>query len=316
MTEGRYADPAALRRAVTDRLRTLARDQHAQLADLQRQFAYDRLLARLFVSEPDRWVLKGATALLARLGGAARHTLDVDLYRPGERLVETEAALRAAAASDLGDFLRFALAPGRRVAEGRDTIRIAVNAYLGATEFATFHVDLIAGIVMTGEPDEVRPLVPLALPGIPAPNYRVYPIADHVADKLCALLETHPRATGPAQPSTRYRDLADLAVIAHTQPLDAELVVRAVASEARRRRLTLPDGLPTPDAARWRPGYARVARDVPGLVEQDLNDALVTVRQLVDPILSRSATGTWDPAALSWGDRTWTAKPERRGSLR
>ena len=71
MTERRYADPTALRRAVTDRLRTLARDQHAQLADLQRQFAYDRFLARLFVSEPDRWVLKGATALLARLGGAA-----------------------------------------------------------------------------------------------------------------------------------------------------------------------------------------------------------------------------------------------------
>lgn len=123
MTERRYPDPAALRRAVTDRLRTLARDQHAQLADLQRQFAYDRFLARLFLSEPDRWVLKGATALLARLGGAARHTLDVDLYRPGERLAQAEAALRAAAASDLGDFFRFALAPGRRVAEGRDTAK-------------------------------------------------------------------------------------------------------------------------------------------------------------------------------------------------
>ena len=33
------------------------------------------------------------------------------------------------------------------------------------------------------------------LPGIPAPRYRVYPMADHIADKLCALLETHPRAT-------------------------------------------------------------------------------------------------------------------------
>jgi hypothetical protein len=170
MTERRYADPTALRRAVTDRLRTFARDQHAQLADLQRQFAYDRLLARLFLSEPDRWVLKGATALLARLGGAARHTLDVDLYRPGERLAEAEAALRIAAASDLGDFFRFVLAPGRRVAEGRDTIRIAVTAYVGATEFAAFHVDLVAGIAMTGEPDEARPLVPIDLPGIPAPT--------------------------------------------------------------------------------------------------------------------------------------------------
>ena len=45
----------------------LARDRHAQLADLQRQFAYVRLFARLFVTEPDRWVLKGATPLLARL---------------------------------------------------------------------------------------------------------------------------------------------------------------------------------------------------------------------------------------------------------
>lgn len=301
MTEHRYADPTALRRAVTDRLRTLARDRRAQLADLQRQFAYDRLLSRLFVSEPDRWVLKGATALLARLGGAARHTLDVDLYRPGDSLAEAEAALRAAAASDLGDFFRFALAPGRRMSEGRDTIRIGVTAYLGATEFAAFHVDLIAGIAMTGEPEEMRPLVPLDLPGIPAPHYRVYPVADHVADKLCALLETHPRTTGPAQPSTRYRDLADLVVIAHTQPLRADHVLRAVVSEARRRRLTLPDTLPTPDTAQWRPGYARVARDVPGLEEQDLDDALVMVRLLVDPILSRSATGTWDPADLSWG---------------
>jgi hypothetical protein len=54
---------------------------------------------------------------------------------------------------------------------------------------------------------------------------------------------------------------------------------------ARRRGLTLPDRLPTPDAPGWRPGYARVARDAPGLVERDLDDALVTVRRLVDPIL-------------------------------
>lgn len=300
MTERRYADPTALRRGVTDRLRTLAREQQVQLADLQRQFAYDRLLARLFLSEPDRWVLKGATALLARLHGAARHTVDIDLYRPEARLEEAEAALRTAAAIDLGDFFRFVLAPGRRVAEGRETLRIPVDAYLGATQFAAFHVDLVSGIAMTGRPDEAESLVPLELPGIPAPRYRVYPIADHVADKLCALLETHPRATGPAQPSTRYRDLADLAVIAHTQHLDAEQVVRAVRSEARRRSLTLPDGLPTPDAPGWRAGYARVAHDVPVLVEQDLDNAVLTVRRLVDPILDSRAAGSWDPDHLTW----------------
>ncbi len=63
MTERRYADPTALRQAITDRLRA--------------------------------WVLKGAAALLARLGGVARHTLDVDLFRPDARLDEAETAAGA-----------------------------------------------------------------------------------------------------------------------------------------------------------------------------------------------------------------------------
>lgn len=141
MTERQYADPSALRQAVTDRLRQRAREQQTQLADLQRQFAYDRLLARVFSAEPETWVLKGAAALLARLGGSARHTLDVDLYRPAGRLEEAEAALRAAASMDPGDFFRFTLEPGRRIAEGRVTLRVPVTAFLGATEFARFHVE-------------------------------------------------------------------------------------------------------------------------------------------------------------------------------
>jgi predicted nucleotidyltransferase component of viral defense system len=64
---------------VTDRLRPLARDRGVELTDLLRQFAYDRLLCRVFISDPERWVLKGATAMLARLEGVARHTRDVDL---------------------------------------------------------------------------------------------------------------------------------------------------------------------------------------------------------------------------------------------
>lgn len=300
MSEPRYADPAALRRAITDRVRSLARHQQTQLADLQRQFAYDRLLARLFLTEPDRWVLTGATALLARLHGAARHTVDVDLYRPGARLEEAEAALREAAATNLGDFFRLVLAPGRKVAEGRETLPIPVTAYLGATQFAAFHVDLVTGIAMTAQPDEAQPLVPLELPGIPAASYRVYPIVDHVADKVCALLEVHPRAVGPARPSTRYLHLADLAVIAHTQRLDAGPLAHAVKSEARRRGLSLPDAFPTPDSSGWRTGYARVARDVPGLVEQDLDAALASVRRLIDPVLAGSASGSWDSHRLLW----------------
>ncbi len=301
MTDRHYSDPAALRQALTDRLRQLARDRPgAQLSDLQRQFAYDRLLARVFSAEPEAWVLKGATALLARLEGSARHTLDVDLYRRGARLDEAEVALRVAASADLSDYFRFTLEPGRRIAEGRATLRVPITAYLGATEFARFHVDLVSGVVMTGEPDDVSPLVPIDLPGIASVHYRAYPIVDHVADKVCALVELHPRAGRPAQASTRYRDLADLAVMTHTQSMGAAALRKALASESSRRGIELPTTFSAPDAAGWRTGYARVAKDVPGLAERDLEAALATVKQFLDPVLGGTASGSWRPDRQHW----------------
>lgn len=301
MTEPRYADPAALRQAIADHLRRLSRERPgSQLADLQRQFAYDRLLARVFGAEPDAWVLKGATALLARLHGAARHTLDIDLYRPAAPLDDAEAALRSAASLDVGDFFRFTLEPGRRIDAGRTTLRVPVTAYLGATEFARFHVDLVAGLAMTGVPEDAAPLVPAVLPGIVYVRYRVYPIVDHIADKVCALLEVHPRIGRPAQASTRYRDLADLVVIAHTQAVRGPELARALASEAARRGIELPTTFRTPDAAGWVSGYARVARDVPGLAEHDLEAALSTVKRFLDPILGGTVTGNWRPDRQGW----------------
>jgi hypothetical protein len=54
MTENRYADPAALRQAINARLRVLVGEgPQLQLTDLQRQFAYDRFLTRVFLG-PDR----------------------------------------------------------------------------------------------------------------------------------------------------------------------------------------------------------------------------------------------------------------------
>jgi hypothetical protein len=68
MSATRYGNPRDLRQAVTDRLRRFSREERpgTQLADLQRQFAYDRLLCRVFIADLERWVLKGATAMLAR----------------------------------------------------------------------------------------------------------------------------------------------------------------------------------------------------------------------------------------------------------
>lgn len=297
----RYKDPQAMRQAINDRLRRLMNDSPGtQLADLQRQLAYDRLLSRVFQAREDRWVLKGGTAMLARLGSQARHTLDVDLYNQRDALVEAEQALRANAQLDLGDHFRFALSPGRMIAEIQSALRVPVDAYLGAIRFASFHVDLSTGLAMTGVPDEVDPLVPITLPGLVRVTYRVYPIVDHVADKVCAMLEVHERSTGPPIHSTRYRDLADLAMFAHTAGVGAAALSTALTSEAARRGLPLPTMLPTLDWPGWRAGYARATRDAPALAEPDLDSALVTVRRFIDPILDGTAAGRWKPDRLAW----------------
>ena len=176
----------------------------------------------------------------------------------------------------------------------------SIRTYLGATDFARFHVDLVTAIEMTGEAPRTRgQFVPIEV-GIHGVRYRVYPIADHVADKVCALLERHPRASGPAQTSTRYRDLADLALMAHTQFVTAGQLQHSIDSEARRRGFELPTMLPALDAPGWRAGYARVARDAPGVLEHDLADALTTVRRFIDPVLDGTATGSWDRSKLQW----------------
>lgn len=303
MSSAGYDSPEALRRALADRLRPVAEESGMELSAMLRQFAYDRLLCRVFSADPERWVLKGATAMLVRLEGRARHTLDVDLFRRDGSLPDAERALREAAAVDLGDYFHFTLGAAKRMAQGADALRIPAVAFLGATEFTRFHIDLVADLSMTGTADELHSLIPIELPGVRQVAYHVYPVADHVADKVCAMLERHPRADGGTEQSTRYRDLVDLVIFAHTATVGASELYRALNSEAKRRRLALPDSLEVPSSTGWAAGYARVARDAPGLEERDLESAVASAKRFIDPVLADTASGCWDPAAMAWRPR-------------
>lgn len=177
-----YASPAAFRRALTDRLRVLAKEGKWTLTQLQRQMAYDRLLERLYQFD-DGWIVKGATALLARDLGM-RATIDVDVYR-AQATKMAEADLRAAASRDIGDWFRFEIGPARAMGEGQSGVRLPVAAYVGAAPWAQFHVDLVgADLRMTGEPEPVPPLARIVMPDIEQHGYRAYPLPDHLADKV------------------------------------------------------------------------------------------------------------------------------------
>ncbi len=150
----RYGTPAAFRRALTDKLKESARTSPWTPQQLQRQVAYDRLLERLYVID-DGWIVKGATALLARDLGV-RASLDVDIYRAVAQEI-AEADVRTAAVLDIRDWFRFEIGPA--TPSGNNSIRLPVSAFIGATTWMAFHIDLSGtDLRMTGQPDDVPPI--------------------------------------------------------------------------------------------------------------------------------------------------------------
>lgn len=290
-----YRSAQAFGAALTDRLKTLAAHSRYTVSQLRRQFAYDRLLARVFTSHDADWVLKGGVAMLARLS-VARHSADIDLVTHRDSPTAALPALREAAARDLGDFFTFRLDPPRSLVQQIQGIRVPTEARLGPRLFERFAVDLVTGAVITGDPETAPPLLAVDVPGLVRPAYRVYPLADTLADKVAAIIEDH-----HGRPSTRFRDLVDIVLIAHDQPVDSAALTRALASERFRRGLRPRSGLEIPDAALWHGGYVRAAGGIPELVERDLDQALVLAKTFLDPILTGERTrGTWNPATLAW----------------
>lgn len=289
----RYATPAAFRRALTDRLRTAAKKGPWSLPQLQRQVAYDRLIERLYLID-DGWIVKGATALLARDIGV-RGSLDVDLYRDAAREVAEE-ELRRAAARDIGDWFRFEVGGGTPIANG--AVRLPINAVIGATTWVEFNVDLVGSdLRMTGQPDDVPPLARGVIPEVEQRGYRAYPLVDHVADKIAATYERH----GEGQrPSTRFRDLVDLVAIVTAVSVPAESQSNAIRSEFARRGLTLPKQFDVPDRDLWQRGYAAEARRSLLNTARTLDQALAAIRSFIDPLLNGIAIGNWDPKSATW----------------
>ena len=290
-----YGSPAAFRRALTDRLRAKAETSRWSPSQLRRQLAYDRLLERLYLVD-EEWVVKGATALLARDIGV-RETIDIDIYREAARDI-AEAELRAAVANDIGDWFAFEIGAARSVADAAAGLRLPVTASIGTTVWASFSVDLVGSDRrMTGAPEAVPPLARVVMPDIEQHGYRAYPLVDHVADKVAAMFELH---GGTGAPSTRFKDLVDLVAIVISASVDAGPQLKALRSEADRRGITLPGGFGVPDRALWERGYAAEAGRSLLPVAHSLDDALATVTPFLDPLLDGSAAGTWDPERRQW----------------
>lgn len=122
-------------------------------------------------------------------------------------------ALRLALDRDIGDHFQFEVIKIVPLQEEAKGSRVHVQARLGPKAYAGFHIDVVVGTAMSGQPDVVPPLTPVQIDGLVRPPYRAFPLADHVADKFCAIITGHSRA-GVVNSSSRIKDLVDIALIA------------------------------------------------------------------------------------------------------
>lgn len=291
----RYGDATAFRQALEERLKTWAHGDGAQLARDRKRVAFDRLLARLLAVAPGQWLLKGGFALELRLAGRARATKDVDIdwQADEELLLET---LIDAAAHDAGDYFAFTIertgAPEDRLGGSH---RFRVSASLAGRLFETFLLD----VGFRGEEevtvDTLTTEALLAFAEILPVEVLAVPLELQVAEKLHAYTRTYEGG----RPSTRAKDLVDLALIAATSTLDAALL-RAAINTAFTRRAThpLPMTLPQPPGD-WATQYRRLAQEVGA--PTDLSAGYADASAFLAPILSGETTnGAWSPTHQQW----------------
>lgn len=300
--EQSYGTSTALLAAMTSRAKTEAKQRGVPAQRLIREFEFSRLLARVFaVDRADRWVLKGGQAMLVRVPDP-RTTKDIDLLhrRDPSDLDAAVDDLRVALASDLGDFYRFEIVKVEEIQANSEQTgvqcrRITVSVRCGAKPLSSIQIDVAADSCMTDAP--VTSSFPaVVVPSVRAPQISLYPVVDHIADKVCA---TH-AVYGRGRPSSRERDMVDLVLFAVSHPVPGGRLRNAIAMEWNHRKLNgTPRFEPPPT---WRDRYPKLARPVPALVDHTSFDVARTLlADFLDPVFTGRADGcVWSPTSKAW----------------
>jgi len=249
-------------RSVNDQIRAASAKQGIEANRLRRSVVFQRFLARI---DGYGLVLKGGYCLEVRLPGAARATKDVDLVgrlaltEDSEDLLDLVEDMLVSEPPDDGFSFRAVRArPMRAEMAGARAWRLTLTAYLERTFFETITVDLV------GQSDEVagateRLVVPapLLLDGVDEVTVEAVDVYQHAAEKFHA----YSRIYAQSRPSSRVKDLVDLALLADLLADPARLKTRLIAVYAARDSALPPDRLPKPPAE-WERPYAAMAGDL------------------------------------------------------
>lgn len=298
MTAPRYVSPAAFKQALEQRLRNVSMSG-AELARRRQLLVFERFLARVQQLAGDSVVLKGGLVLEMRLQ-RARTTKDIDLRMMGTARDLLD-RLQEAGRIELGDFMQFEiqsdqhhpqiLGDGMKYAGHRFSAECRLAGKLYGSRFG---IDVGFGDPLVGEPDEVIGDRLLDFAGIEPARVRLYPVVNHIAEKL------HAYSMPRQRPNSRIKDLPDIALLASAGEMDAGQLLRALKTTfAFRLTHELPTDLAPPPTA-WRAPYQSMATS-DGLIWPTLEEVHRAARAFLEPVLSkRQRSGRWTPQSWSW----------------
>lgn len=308
MATKRPLTPSAYLASQKSRARNRSKETGIPAGELLQLHFHRRLIARVFHGEDAaNWVLKGGHALLIRWP-AARYSTDIDLLSSEATTESAVEALIAVAALRLDDSLWFDhLTTSEQTHVERPTRKVTFMAMFDNARLNhTVNVDVVVsghvprGVVTT------EPLEPAFVSEAdPWPDARVFPVEDHIAEKICAMYERY-RAGG--NPSTRYKDLVDLALFALKAPVCGNRMHEILRDEIERREkrgmvLELPGAFQVPHLQSWTGGYGKAARNVGELPPdlRTLDGVHPLVHAFLTPLLqSVPPTGHWRPDERVW----------------
>lgn len=295
----KFTNPRAQMQAVREAARQSPRDTGKEIE----AFARDRLLCRVFSESNPSFILKGGQGMLARTG-AARETRDIDMLGVSPNLADSLEELKRVAALDLDDFFSFEFVsanPIKETEEYREGLRAKFNVFCGTQKLSALSVDLVSDPAFRGQPQRKTPEARLVVGDLLVFDYLLYPIEHVIADKVCAIYETH-----NGRPSSRVKDLIDLGIIALGESVDGSAAASQLILEFKLRKISFPSRFTIPreweEVDSYRQSYEKLVTQT-GCPAQlaDMHSCVEMIRSFIDPLLDRSAEGeTWIPASQQW----------------
>ncbi len=264
---------------------------------LRKLVVFDRLMARLLIVAPDRWILKGALALDYRLGDVSRTTKDLDLARQDNEAAATEDFL-GAQSIHLADYFTFVIEKTGHLDSTQDgaAVRYRASAQLAGRSFEDVVVDVGFGDPVVPAPEVLQGPDLLGFADIAPVTVPALPLEQHIAEKVHA----YTRVYAGQRVSTRVKDLVDLVLIQLHATVESGQVRTALdATFSTRSTHPLPDRLSSPPPS-WSVAFRRLSKDTG--IDLDISVGFARVATFIDPILKGAIpdVAQWEPNSGVW----------------